>query len=143
MIDQDVRLSQLYVAPTGSPVPNNAPNSADTPILSFDLIITIERGDEVRGSYDLRYDSCDLTTCSPAPFHATFNQEFDDPKLWKQIPPPLGSTQEDFISVQTYTIPLKDVERTLSGHILQFTASLVASDGDIASFLVSEPFILV
>ena len=151
MQDNDVRLTQLYVAPTGSKVPNNAPNSADSPLLSFDLIITGERGDrdvlEVRDPhYTLRFDACDLTTCDAAPavFNGSRGQDFTDTTLWERIPPPSGSTQEDFITIQKFPIVLSaDLQRTLSGHIFQYTASLIAGTGNIVSFLVSVPFILV
>jgi hypothetical protein len=145
MLDDVAQLSQVYVAPTGSKVPNNAPNSADTPLLSFDVVITGERGDEVRGSYALRFDACDLTTCerAPAVFNGSVEQSFDNAALWTPIPPPAGSTQEDFITVQTFTISLRGFERTLRGHIFQYTASLIAADGDLVSFVQSAPFILV
>ena len=70
MLDDAVQLKQIYVAPTGSNVPNNAPNSADKPLPAFDLIITAEAGDGIvnnGGNYVLRYSAVDLTTGVQAP----------------------------------------------------------------------------
>ncbi len=148
MQDNDVRLTQLYVAPTGSTVPNNAPNSADSPLPSFDVVITGERGDldippEAGTVYTLRYDACDLTICdaAPAAFNNSVVQDFTNTALWTPIPP--NGAQEDSITIQSFTIDLQGLQRAVSGHIFQYTASLIAGNGNIVSFLVSEPFILV
>lgn len=139
MRDTEVRLTSIYVAPTGSPVSSPSPNSEDHPATSFDLIITGEEGDEIQGnniSYTLSYYAFDFATGASAPvtFNATLAQTTGDVN-WNPY-----NGGEDFYTNQT--IPIK-VSGSLTGHVLQYFAVLVAVRGDIVSFVQSEPFVLV
>jgi hypothetical protein len=140
MRDNDARLSQIYVAPTGSVVPNNSPNSADKPLATFDLIITGEAGDEIvlnGGKYTLQYTAFDFTAgvIAPAAFNAVLSQNFGAP-LWIQLAGP----NEDYVTQQPFTIK---IPAGSNGHVFQYTASLIAANGDVVSFVESEKFILV
>lgn len=137
MRDNEVRLSQVIVAPTGSTVHNHAPNSADNPLTSFDLIITGEAGDDINSSgsaYTLSYSAFDITAVSAVPaYAASLNQNFGGGP-WVQV------TTDDYVTTQVFTLPR---QAALAGHVLQFTATLISLKGDITSFVQSEPFILV
>ncbi len=142
MLDNVVQLSKVYVATKGSTVSNTAPNSADKALPTFDLIITGEAGDNIVATgqpYVLRYDATDLTDGKKAPpqFSAIVPQNFATANLWKQVP-----SSEDYTTVQAFPITIPQ-NPSLSGHVFQYTASLIASKGDVVTFAQSDPFILV
>lgn len=137
MRDNEVRLSQVIVAPMGSTVHNHAPNSADAPLGTFDLIITGEAGDDINSSsspYTMSYTAFDITAVASVPaFSAALAQNFGDAN-WIAI------NTDDFVTTQTFTLPR---DAAIAGHVIQFTATLVSHEGDITSFVQSEPFMLV
>jgi len=139
MRDTEVRLTSIYVAPTGSTAPSPSPNSEDAPAKNFDLFITGEEGDEIHGNdqkYTLSYYAMDFGTGNLATgaFNAVLSQTTGDSN-WK----PYGGG-EDFFTNQKIPITIPG---SLRGHVLQYYAVLVAKNGDVVSFVQSEPFVLV
>jgi len=142
MRDTEVRLTRIYVAPTGSPASSPSPNSEDHPATKFDLIITGEEGDEIKENniaYTLSYYAFDFATGASAPgaFNGVLAQKTGDAN-W--LPYNGG---EDFYTNQTIHITIPPIPPSLTGHVLQYFAVLVANHGDIVSFVLSEPFVLV
>jgi hypothetical protein len=139
MLDaDDARLSQIFVATTGSSVANDTPNAGNPPATTFDLIITGEAGNSIGNSgrgYTLSFQAVDLTTgtLAPAPFNNVLAQAFNN-LPWK----PLGAGL-DFVAIQTFSITLPPNVR---GHIFQYTASLITNNSDIISFIKSDQFII-
>jgi hypothetical protein len=139
MEDDVVRLTSIYVAPTGSPVPSPTPNSEDAPATTIDLFITGEEGDNIQSDdikYQLSYYAMDFGTGNLAvgAFNGLLNQSTGDAN-W--LPYKAG---EDFFTNQKITITIPG---SLRFHVLQYYAVLVAKNGDIVSFVQSEPFVLV
>jgi hypothetical protein len=139
MRDTEVRLTSIYVAPTGSPASSPSPNSEDAPAKTFDLFITGEEGDDLQGyniQYTLSYYAFDFATGNLAP--AGFNNVLNQSTGGAEWLPYNG--REDFFTNQKFPITIIG---NLTGHVLQYFAVLVANRGDIVSFVKSEPFVLV
>jgi len=139
MRDTEVRLTSIYVAPTGSLASSPSPNSEDAPAKNFDLFIRGEEGDEIQGNdikYTLSYYAMDFGTGNLAP--GAFNGMLNQSTGGADWLPYNGG--EDYFTNQK--IPIT-VPGGLTGHVLQYFAVLVAVRGDIVSFVQSEPFVLV
>jgi hypothetical protein len=139
MEDNVVRITSIYVAPTGSPVPSPTPNSEDAPATSLDLFITGEEGDDIQSDdikYQLSYYAMDFGTgnLAGAAFNGVLNQTTGGGE-WKPY-----NGGEDFFTNQKISITIPG---GLRFHVLQYHAVLVAKNGDIVSFAQSEPFVLV
>jgi len=136
----DARLTELITAQSGSTVEDNAPNAPAGH--SFDVVVEAVAGSAVGNSgapYTLRISAIDLTTVSlPWPAE-TLKQDFDAASGWK-----LSGAGPDYESTQTFPTPVPGGPGgPLSGHTLQYVASLVSHGGQIVSIISGEPFVLV
>jgi len=144
----DARIARLYTTETGGNVQDSTPNAPATglqpPATTFDLVLEGEAGVNLGASgvnYTLSIVAYDVTTGDNAPAldptsPTLPNQEFNAGKpnpLWK-------ASGTDFITEQRFAI---NVPAAVKKHTISYTASLVSDDGQIVSFLQSEPFILL
>ena len=144
----DARIARLYTTETGGNVQDNTPNAPPNGALpaatTFDLVLEGEAGVNLGANgvnYTLSIVAYDVTAGNNAPAlnptSATLpNQEFNAGKpnsVWK-------ASGTDFISEQRFPI---NVTAAVKGHTISYTASLVSDDGQIVSFLQSDPFILL
>jgi hypothetical protein len=138
----DAKLTALLTAQSGSRVEDNAPNAPDH--AKFDLVVEAVAGNAIGNNlmpYTLTITAMDLTAVAPAPAldPTVPAQSFDTP-LWK-----LSGGGPDYESTQVFkiTVPPTVPAGPLHDHVLQYVASLVNSNGQIASIITSEPFVLV
>jgi hypothetical protein len=140
----DAMLTQLFTAQTGSKVPDNAPN-ANNPG-NFDLVVEGVAGSVIGNSaqpYTLTITAIDLTTVAPPstsinPTGNPFSQTFTTP-TWT-------ASGIDFESTQPFTISVPGgggPGAPLTGHTLQYVASLWTNNHQVVSILQSPPFVLV
>jgi hypothetical protein len=149
----DGALTRLVTTKTGATVEDTAPNqqSPGGPVATFDLhlegVAGTALGDNT-AQYLLTITAVDLTagTGAPtsmnpnttvAPNPANSNQQNFDAPTW--TPVIVGGTTIEFVTNQTYTIP---VPPKVNGHLFLYTASLVSTDFDEAWLIVGEPFVL-
>lgn len=144
MNDNDAMLTELATAESGSTVENNAPNAGSTPG-SFDLVLEGAAGHSVGNSgrpYTLSITAIDLTAGN----HPTGTNSIDAFSGTQQFQPTKWvSSGPEFTTNQTFTIPVPGAGAggPLSGHTLQYVASLVSQDHQIVSIIQSDPFVLV
>jgi len=140
----DAQLTLLTTAYSNSTIENTAPNAPDQP--GFDLVIEAVAGNVAGGSgapYTLTVSAMDLTTVQSAPalVPSIPPQYFNVATGWK----PNGPDYE-YRHKFSVTIPLTGgagSPRQYVGHTLQYVASLVNANGQIASIIESAPFVLV
>ena len=136
----DVTLTHLATAQTGSRVHDDAPNAPAGS--GFDLIIAAVAGSALGSSgapYTLTISAIDLTTVSQPWPPQILHQTFDPASGWK-----LSGTGPDYQCAQTIptTVPGGPGGR-LAGHTLQFVASLISPGAQIVAIRQSDPFVLV
>ena len=137
----DVMLTAVATAQTGSTIPDIAPNAPAS--ASFDLIIRAAAGSALGSSgapYTLTISAIDLTVVSQGWPTQTLHQAFDAANGWTS-----SGNGPDYRCTQTVTIPVPGggPGGPLAGHTLQCVASLVSQSAQIASIIHSAPFVLV
>ena len=137
----DVMLTAVATAQTGSTIPDIAPNAPAS--ASFDLIIRAAAGSALGSSgapYTLTISAIDLTVVSQGWPTQTLHQAFDAANGWE-----LSGTGPDYRCTQTVPVPVPGggPGGPLAGHTLQCVASLVSRGAQIASIIHSDPFVLV
>jgi hypothetical protein len=146
MNDNDAMLTGLKTAESGSTVENNAPNATNPG--NFQLVLEGAAGNAVGNSgqpYTLSITAIDLTTVTPAAIAVTGNplsQSFSTSgagAVWVK-------NGTDFTTNQTFNISVPGGGGSgapLTGHTLQYVATLVSQNDQIVSVIQSEPFVLV
>jgi hypothetical protein len=139
----DAELTELYTAATGLDVEDSEPNTGPPggpPANTFDLHLEAVAGNVIgngAANYTLRIDCIDDTLAAPngnmSP--GTLNQQFNAANGWQA-----GGVAGNFLKEQVFPI---NVDNAARGHVLHYLASLVSVNGDVVSFIESEPFILV
>lgn len=137
----DATLTELATAQSGSMVADSAPNAPASS--GFDLVVEAVAGSALGSSgapYTLTISAIDLTAVSQAWPTLTLHQAFDKASGWK-----LSGTGPDYECIQTLPIAVPGgcPGGPLTGHILQFVASLVSQGAQIVSIIQSDPFVLV
>ena len=137
----DVMLTAVATAQTGSTIPDIAPNAPAS--ASFDLIIRAAAGSALGSSgapYTLTISAIDLTVVSQGWPTQTLHQAFDAAHGWE-----LSGAGPDYRCTQTVAVPVPGggPGGPLAGHALQCVASLVSQGAQIASIIHSDPFVLV
>lgn len=139
----DVDLTSLYTAAEGIDIQDNQPNAAPPGAKtfgSFELHLRAVAGNVIGGSgkaYDLTLTCIDETLAAPnahmrvGPLHEKFNAA----NGWTK-----SGAAGNFVKHLTYNIPLDD---GLRGHVFHYIGTMVNADLDLASFVVSNRFILL
>ena len=132
----NAELTELYASETGGVVQSDQPN-ADGPAATYEVHVQGVAGFPLGSSgasYTLRIDCIDQNdslrnaslSVAPQP------QSFDASVPWVQV----GG---DFKTDQTFLI---NVPAGVEGHLFRYVATLMSDNGDITSWLESDPFIL-
>jgi hypothetical protein len=136
----DAILTKVATAQSGSLVEDQAPNAPAS--ASFDLVVEAVSGVVIGNSgepYTLRISAVDLTAVTPALSPFNLGQAFATP-TWTLS----GGVGPDYESTQVFAIPVPGgAGGPLSGHIFQDTASLGNHNGQVASIVQSDPFVLI
>ena len=139
----DAELTELYTAATGLDVEDSEPNTGPPggpPANTFDLHLEAVAGNVIgngAANYRLRVDCIDDTLAAPNANMSpgTLNQQFNAANGWQP-----GGVAGNFLKEQVFPI---NVDNAARGHVLHYLASLISVNGDVVSFIESEPFILV
>jgi hypothetical protein len=136
----DAKITSLYVNAVGAAVDiqDDAPNAA-TPGGPFDVTLEMVAGNGLdTAGYNVHTRCTDLSDATAAPAtlvpggHLNSTTDtFGKAPFWQSVPPYLTFNQ----SVQ--------VSGGIAGHVYQYTASLFNNNGQVASIIQSDPFILL
>jgi hypothetical protein len=141
MNTNDAALAQLITAQNGSTVEDTAPNAPANN--AFDLVVEAVAGNAVGNSatpYALQISVLDLTVGNQPWPVIHLAQAFDAANGWELS----GGVGPDYECLQTFHVPVPgNAGGPLSGHIFQYTASLVSTNCQIVSIVQSDPFVLV
>jgi hypothetical protein len=135
----DAALTGLAAAHTGSTARHPAPNAPGAS--SFDLILQATAGDALGNSgtpYTLTISAIDLTAVTQGWPTLTLHQAFDAANGWQ-----LSGSGYQYSHTVTVPVPGGGPGGPLAGHTLQCVASLVSQGAQIASIILSAPFVLV
>jgi hypothetical protein len=137
----DATLTVLAAAPTGSTVPDTAPNAPAAG--AFDLVLGAAAGSALGSSgapYTLTISAIDLTAVTQGWPTRTLHQAFDTANGWT-----LRGTGPDYQCTQTFAVPVPGggPGGPLAGHTLQCVASLISQGAQIVAIIHSNPFVLV
>jgi hypothetical protein len=136
----DAALTEMITAQAGSRVEDHAPNAPAH--ASFDLVIEGIAGAAIGGGaapYKLRISVLDLTTVTQPWADIVLSAAFDPASHWT-----LSGGGPDYEYTQVFSVPVPSgAGGPLSGHVLQYTASLVTTGAQIVSIVQSDPFVLV
>lgn len=132
----DAEISSLYVSENG--IQDDAPNApAGGP---FNLILEMVAGAGLTGPYTVSITCSDLSATAPAPaaliptaLNGTGN--FGSGPGWTGAGP--------LANVFSQTVPVGPEPAGDKGHVYQYTASLVTTNGQIVSIKQSDPFVLL
>jgi|SRR6516165_3069114 hypothetical protein len=143
MNDNDARLTRVYTAVTGSTVQDDIPDQPDAGEAAdadFDLFIEAAAGNSVGSTgipYTLTITGINLTkNVVVGAFSSTAHEAFDGPHGWV-------SSGDDFVKVQGITFPSAPGGPSAPNDIYCFYVSLVSQNLQLASFAVSNLFMLV
>jgi hypothetical protein len=139
----DAELIELYSAATGLDVEDSEPNTGapgQPPVANFDVHVEAVAGNVLGSSaanYSLTLTCIDDTTAAPnnAMSPAALNQQFNGGSGWQQ-----GGPAGNFFKEQVFPIA---VPANVAGHVFHYEGRLVGVNGDVVSFIKSNPFILV
>jgi hypothetical protein len=136
----DAKITSLYVNAVGAAIDiqDDAPNAA-TPGGPFDVTLEMVAGNGLlTGAYTVTTTCTDLTATQAAPASLvpgghlnSATDTFGEAGVWKPVPP-----------YQTFNQSVQVTGGT-AGHVYQYTASLFNANGQVASIMQSEPFILL
>jgi hypothetical protein len=141
---EDVQLTGLITAQTGSTVEELAPNAPDPGAPGFDVLITGVAGTAAGGTsapYTLKVTAIDLTDVVAATGldPAIPPQFFNTATGWEPDGP-------NFVYSKAYPVVIPFASpgvHKYAGHVLQYVASLVDANAQTVSIVRSEPFTLV
>jgi hypothetical protein len=132
----DAEISSLYVSENG--IQDDAPNApAGGP---FNVILEMVAGAGLTGPYTVSVTCSDLTATAPAPavlIPTALNGagNFGSGTGWTGAGP--------LANVFSQTVPVGPEPAGEKGHVYQYTASLVTTNGQIVSIKQSDPFVLL
>lgn len=127
----DAHIAQVFTTRTNGLIQDNTPNGQlNVPLPDFDVVVQIERGGGVTGSYTLALVAHDLSDGTTVPTYGfTVTNNFRGPQ-WI-------NTGIDAHTQIRRTIP---VDASRAGHVLRYSAVLVDEIFQITSFADSNHF---
>jgi hypothetical protein len=138
----DAALTQLSTAQTGSTVDDTSPNAPANP--GFAVVVEGVAGSAVGNSstpYTLQVSVMDLTAVNQPWAVIKEAEAFNTANGWKLS----NGVGPDYEYSQSFPVAIPGwvPGGPLSGHIFQYTASLVTTNAQIVTIVQSDPFVLV